>query len=119
MRANIAAALGLIAATTSLQAETQYVTNPEMCGLDAISSQEMGMTLTAEDMSEIEYLCEFAEPISLDWSEDRVQSPVGYCSEPGLISPEVWAVGTFQSEPGVAYVWWQGADEPTVFKACQ
>lgn len=119
MIARLALALAVVASAAAA-AETRLVTHPQMCGLSEIDGQELGMALTARDMFEIEYLCEFAEPLELDWSQDRMLSRIGYCSAPGEIFPEQWAIGLFASEPGVAYVWWQSGDasDPTVFRAC-
>ena len=96
------------------------VTDVAMCPLIAAGEdvQEMGMVLHAEGMFEIEYYCEFADPIDIYWHEERTITRAGYCSEPGLISPTVFVLQMSDYEPGVVYVWQQGLDEPTVFNAC-
>ena len=69
-------------------------------------------------MEEIENYCEFDPPITFDWSEDRVLSRVGWCNEPGLILPTVFAFQMGPSEPGVVWLWEQGSETPTRFTAC-
>ena len=101
------------------QAE-RLVSNPDMCAFsDPMDAQEVGMTLTSSDMFEIEYLCEFSKPIALHWDEERIETRVGFCSEPGHVSPEVWAFQFSPFEPGKVTVWWQGGDEPTIFQSCK
>lgn len=111
-------ALALLAATAA-GAEPRLVTNPEMCALsDPIDTQEMGMELGANSLSEIEYYCEFEPAIAFDWTGDVVTTRLGWCSEPGVISPMLVTFQYGAYEPGVVNVWWQDADAPTRFERC-
>ena len=87
---------------TAAGAQPMLVTNPEICALapDAYFG-ELGMKLTAGSMEEIEYFCEFDPPVVFDWTGDHTLARVGYCSEPGFISPEVFAFQFGAFEPGV------------------
>jgi len=97
----------------------RLVTNPEMCAFaDPMDTQEMGMTLDATSFWEIEYFCEFEPPIVLDWSTERMQTRVGYCSEPGLITPGVYTFQSSPYEPGVVMLHEREADVPTEFRTC-
>ena len=80
--------------------------------------QEVGMVLTAEGMYEIEYYCEFATPLELDWHEERTMVRAGYCAKPGFISPTVFAIQICDYEPGVVRIWQQGVEEATEFQRC-
>lgn len=118
-------ALTVCAALFATQALAQdipsLVTDVAMCPLMAKGEdvQEMGMVLTPEGMFEIEYFCEFSEPLDIYWHEERTLTRAGYCAEPGLISPTVFAIQMSDYEPGVVYVWQQGIEQPTVFNACR
>lgn len=103
----------------SAVAQPLIVTNFEMCGVDdPLMRDEMGMTLTSSTMSEIEYFCEFDPPVEFRWDGDVTATRIGYCSEPGLISPVLVTFQFGSYEPGAVNVWWQGQDEPTRFRAC-
>jgi hypothetical protein len=116
MRLFLIAALATLA--TGAQAE-RLVTNPQMCAFDdPMDAQEMGMTLDASSFWEIEYFCAFEPPIALDWGQERMQSRVGYCSEPGLVTPGVFTFQTSSYEPGTVHLWQQGVEQPTTFQAC-
>ena len=100
-------------------AEPLMVTNPEICDLPKDGYHgELGMILTSNSMDEIEYYCEFDPPLVFDWTGDTTVARVGWCSEPGIISPEVFAFQYGSFEPGVIYLHWQDYDEPTIFRAC-
>ena len=97
----------------------RLVTNPEMCGLDdPMATQEMGMELDATSMSEIEYFCEFEPAVDFHWDGDVTTTRLGYCSEPGLISPILVTFQFGSYDPGAVLVWWQNAEDPTRFQAC-
>ena len=100
-------------------AEPRLVTNPEMCAFDdPIDTQEMGMELDATSMFEIEYYCEFDPPMEFRWDGDVTATRMGYCSEPGLITPMLVTFQFGEYEPGAVTVWWQDTQEPTTFRAC-
>ena len=105
---------------TMATAQDVLVSNPVMCGMIQRGEdvQETGMVLKSTGMYEIEYYCEFDRQISFDWSRDIIESVVGYCAEPGFISPTVFAVQMSQYDPGIVTVWTQGSDEPSRFEAC-
>lgn len=105
---------------TVATAQDVLVTNPVMCGMIQRGEdvQETGMVLKSTGMYEIEYFCEFDRQISFDWSRDITEAVVGYCAEPGFISPTVFALQMSQYDPGIVNVWTQGRDEPTRFEAC-
>ncbi len=112
------AAFALLAATAAT-AEPRLVTNPEMCAFDdPIDTQEMGMELDATSMFEIEYFCEFDPPMEFRWDGDVTATRLGYCSEPGLITPILVTFQFGSYEPGAVTVWWQGEHEPSRFRAC-
>jgi hypothetical protein len=113
------ACLGICLAT-GVTAQDVLVSNPVMCGMIQRGEdvRETGMVLESTGMYEIEYFCEFDREISFDWSRDSTKAVVGYCAEPGFISPTVFAVQMNPYEPGIVQVWTQGRDEPTRFEAC-
>lgn len=113
----VAACILALCVGTQAAALPEMVTDLAMCGLDPIDSQEMGMRLGVSEMWEIEYYCEFPA-LDIDWSGDLVETRVGYCSEPGVLTPEIWVFQASHYEPGIVNVWWQGGDEPTRFVAC-
>ena len=116
----LAIMLALPAAPGLAEEPPVLVTDPAMC--EPISNgedvQEMGMILVAEGMYEIEYHCEFAEPLDIYWHEERTIVRAGYCAEPGFIHPTVFAIQMSDYEPGVVRIWEQGSEEPTVFHRC-
>jgi len=100
-------------------AEPLLVTNPAICDLPPDGYHgELGMVLTPSSMDEIEYYCEFDPPIAFDWTGDTTVARVGWCSEPGLITPMLFAFQYGSHEPGAIYVYWQDSDDPTIFRAC-
>ncbi|KMW58045.1 hypothetical protein AIOL_003015 [Candidatus Rhodobacter oscarellae] len=112
-------AIALAFGASVASAAPQLVTNPQMCGLSAIDGQELGMTLTASEMFEIEYYCAFEPPVEFRWDGDVTTTRLGYCSEPGLIEPILVTFQFGSYEPGVVNLWWQGGDAPTRFLACE
>jgi len=113
--------LTLMAATAAVAQETPVlVSDPAMCPLIAAGQdvQEMGMILDANGMYEIEFYCEFQPPIDIYWHEERTDTRVGYCAEPGFINPTVFAFQMSDYEPGLVRVWEQGGEGPTEFHAC-
>ena len=110
----------LLAAGPALAQTPLLVTNPDMCDApEGTYMGEMGMVLEPTIMSEIEYHCQWDQPLTFDWTTDYTAlARVGYCAEPGHISPGVFVFEMSSHEPGQVTVWSQGGDEPTVFRAC-
>lgn len=122
MRYSLPAALCLAAAATTAAtavAQPRLVTDPQICAMGPDEYKgEVGMVLTDTSMEVIEFYCTWAEPLTFDWSGDEMQTRIGYCSEPGFVTPQVWTFQYGSQEPGVVRVWWQDASEPTLFTAC-
>ena len=71
-----------------------------------VERHERGMSFDGTWFSEIEYHCELSEPIPRpDWTGDQTHIRPGYCEEPGALYPKVFVLRTFQSEPGLLYVY--------------
>ncbi|WP_422025790.1 hypothetical protein [Roseovarius sp.] len=97
---------GLALLATPLRAEMDFVTDRALCGLEMIERHERGMSFDGKWFSEIEYSCELSEPIPRpDWTRDATHIRPGYCEEPGALYPKVFVLRTFQSEPGLLYVY--------------
>ena len=120
------AVIGAVMIAAPAVADIDYVTDPAMCPLPAIDRAEMGSTLTAEGMSEIEYFCEFATPLDpIQDGADQFQTRMGYCMEPGpLVFPEVWVIASYPGENGSVSVY-SGANnasdhagQPVIFYRC-
>jgi len=109
----------LLSAGSAMAQDIRLVSNPEMCAVPPQDAIEMGMELTTTGFSEIEYTCEFETQINFDWSSDQTLVRPGYCSEPGLISPQVFVVELPDYEPGTVFIWQQGSEEPARFTSCR
>ncbi len=108
----------VIAATSVLAAEMDFVSDRAMCDLDDSSRLELGMTMRADGVFTIEYGC-FYEPLDpIDWSTTQTQVKVGYCNEPGLIFPGVYVFLTSQYEPGVMNFYEGDSGERQVYYDC-
>ncbi len=131
IRSALAAAVLLAGIAPGLaQAETYLVSDTTGCEAadpvsDSYLTELMGddrTVLHASGMFAIEWTCEFAEPIDLQWEDGELQTRAGFCMEPGpYIYPTVFVVGLFAGEPDRAYVWEQGAEpagEATQFFLC-
>uniref|UniRef100_UPI003B524944 hypothetical protein n=1 Tax=Roseovarius indicus TaxID=540747 RepID=UPI003B524944 len=114
-----AVALALCVVATPLRAEMDFVTDRALCGLEMVERHEKGMSFDGKWFSEIEYYCELSEPIPRpDWSGDETHIRPGYCEEPGALFPKVFVLRTFQSEPGVLYVYEDETGAPQTYFLC-
>ena len=97
------------------------VDNPQMmCGKPPEAYLlEDGMVLGSNYMETIEYFCEFDPAINFRWDVDTTTvARVGWCNEPGVITPVIFAFQFGQYEPGVVHVYFQERGEPQIFTAC-
>jgi hypothetical protein len=107
-------------AVPAAAADMDFVTDRALCGLRMIDRHDRGMSFDGAVFSEIEYFCELAQPMTRpDWQSDTTHVSAGYCEEPGALFPGVFVLRTFQSEPGLLYLWQDETGTPTTFFLCE
>ncbi len=111
----------LLLMMTPATAQTlDFVTDPEICGLEYLDRQEKGMTFDGSDFWEIEYHCALANPVTnTTWVNSDTHVSAGYCEEPGALFPDVFVVRRFESEPNTLYVYQGDNGEPTLYHNCR
>ncbi len=108
--------LALALSLAPAAAEPRLVSDPRICDLPPDAGPgELGAILTPSFVEEIEYLCEFDPPVNYTALGDKVEVRLGYCSEPGLLTPELFA---FTAYDGTIEVHQRGWDTPRSFRPC-
>ncbi|WP_139103249.1 hypothetical protein [Pararhodobacter sp. CCB-MM2] len=101
-----------------------YVSNTEICpmlgdgeALVPAMSDTGALALGPQGIEGVEYHCAFEPALDLTAPEGTITTHLGYCEEPGLITPQLFTfrIETLESPRAVLY---DGSEQPMTFFAC-
>jgi hypothetical protein len=97
-----------------------FVTDPAMCDMEPMARNEAGMTFDGKSFWTIEYHCELTDALPLpDWTTYGATARVGYCEEPGFITPQIFAFHWTDFDPRQLRVVEGPQGEPVTYHLCE